>query len=195
MIPKEASLQKLTCVLAYSLVFSLFAVFVFAQGGPPPKVKEKIGRNSEAINPFLTNDEIAARFEKDLGMPRDVYEKIKADTASKEAGESTHDNTEKPGSEAMLTMIATAAKVTAGEKNGRFKPEDRKSNLLAESKAIIDRRKAHSGWGGIAEESGLEDPGQLFAIQRAIEFGQPFTPDVAKKLAPTAPQSAPAAQK
>lgn len=160
--------------------------FVFAQGGPPPKVKERIGKSNEGVSPFLSGEEIMSRFEKDLGVPRDVYAKISEQITGggAESSESKHDLSEKPTSETMLTVITTVATVNSGEKTGKYKPEERSQNLLGQAAKIIQRRRAHNGWGGLAEEAGLEDPGQLFAIQRAIEFGQPFTPDVQKKLSP-----------
>lgn len=175
-------------VLAF--VFILFCLLltgdtVFAQGGPPPKVKERIGQSNEGVSPFLTGEEIISRFEKDLGVPRDVYAKIVGQlSGAGESSESKHDLTEKPTTEAILTLITTVATVNSGERTGKFKPQERSQNLLGQSDKIIQRRRAHNGWGGLAEEAGLEDPGQLFSIQRAIEFGQPFTPDVKKKLTP-----------
>lgn len=177
-------------VVVFIFIFSCLLLAgnaVFAQGGPPPKVKEKIGKSNEGTSPFLTGEEIISRFEKDLGVPRDVYFKVAEQlSGGGDSSESKHDLTEKPTTEAMLTLITTAATVNSGERTGKFRPEERSQNLLSQSGKIIQRRKAHDGWGGLAEEAGLEDPGQLFAIQRAIEFGQPFTPDVKKKLSPTA---------
>lgn len=177
-------MKRLTLTAAPVLIMILMLPAILrAQGGPPPKVKEKINQNNEGVNPFVTEDEMISRFEKEFGIPKEVYTKVKETwTNYSESSESGHDLSEKPKTEVMLTLIVAGAKVNSGEKTGKFKVENRKDDLMAESTRIIDRRKAHNGWGGIAEEAGLEDPGQLFAVQRAIEFGQPLNPDLKKKL-------------
>lgn len=177
--------MKNTALVVSLVLFCFTGAFVFAQGGPPPKVKERIGKSNENVNPFLTEQEIIDRFEKEMGVPRDVFLRVLAQMSGGEVSESAHDTNEKPTTEAMLTLIATVATVNSGERTGKFKPAERSQNLLTQSDRIIQRRRAHNGWGGLAEEAGLEDPGQLFAIQRAIEFGQPFQPDVKKKLTPS----------
>jgi hypothetical protein len=177
-------MKRLTLTVVPAIViFLMIPAILRAQGGPPPKVKEKINQANEGVNPFVSEAEMISRFEKEFGIPKEVYTKVKETwTNYSESSESGHDLSEKPKTEVMLTLIVAGAKVNSGEKTGKYKVENRKADLIAESDRIIDRRKSHNGWGGIAEEAGLEDPGQLFAVQRAIEFGQPLNPDLKKKL-------------
>jgi len=86
----------------------------------------------------------------------------------------------------LLSLIVAIAQVNTGQKTGKFKAEERGKNILAQVERVIERRRLAEGWGGLAEEAGFETPGELFAVQRAVEWGQPFSADTKKLLEPTA---------
>src|SRR5262249_51518430 len=121
--------MKLTAFIAI-IAFSLgFAAIGFCQGGPPPKVKERIDKSNAGINPFASEESIMDRFEKEMGVPKSVYSDIKTKMVHKEGGESMHDTTEKVQTDFLLIMICSVARVNQGERTGKYKAADRAQNV------------------------------------------------------------------
>lgn len=183
---------KGTIVPFFLLAFSLSSV-VLAQGGPPPQAQSHMqqGESDDKGPPFATPEKIMARFEKEFGVPADVYKKVNEDLTGQERfrGEANQEKSNESGSEKVrsnteIVLLLAITQVNMAVKKGEMKKENRSSDLLDRSKQIIENMKKskEEGWGPIAMSSGFTDPGELLAIKRAIDWGKPVPPELLKKM-------------
>jgi hypothetical protein len=189
---------KILMRLVVPALLMVFALDGFAQEGPPGKEvarKKKAQAQSQTqsqpaadFHPFPTDDEIAARFQKDWGIPPSVFKEIQAaflgrfasESADEKSGETT---SEKSSKSAINVLILAIADVNAGEKAGSLKKENRTANIQMSANKIVNRLKnTDVGWGDLSHEVGFDGPQELFEAARAIEWEDPIPKDLERIL-------------
>ncbi len=183
-------MPKSSIVISFLIVFSL--PFIVIAQGPPPQAQAHAqkGESDDKGPPFASTEKIMDRFQKEFGVPVDVFKKVNADVASQaqfrgEANQekSNESGTEKIRSNTEIILLIAITQVNTSEKKGDMKKENRTADLLSTSNQIMqEMMKSKEGWGPIAMSSGFTDPGELLAIKRAIDWGKPVAPELLKKM-------------
>lgn len=178
-------------------ILAVFAVGVFAQEGPPGKErarkKKEQGQQTQSqpsadYHPFPTDDQIAARFQKEWGVSPTVFKEISSAFSSKFVSESADEkggesSVEKGSKSTIYVMILAIADVNAREKAGSLKKEERASNIQISAKRFVDRLKSTDvGWGDLSHEVGFDGPQELLKVGRAIEWEDPIPKELEKNL-------------
>lgn len=191
---------KICMLLLVPVLLAAFALIGFTQEGPPGKEKARKkkaqaqtqtqtqSQPSADYHPFPTNDEIAARFQSEWGIPLSVFKetvsafsgKFASESADEMGGESAG---EKGSKSTINVLILAIADVNAGEKAGSLKKNDRIVNIQLSAKRIVDRLKnTDVGWGDLSHEVGFDGPQELMEAARAIEWESPIPKDLQKFL-------------
>lgn len=181
---------KRTIVSVLLLIFS-FSSILLAQG-PPPQAQghAQQEQSDDKGPPFASTEKVMERFQKEFGVPADVFKKVNAELVAQDVfrGEANDEKesesgTEKIRSNTEIVLLLAIAQVNHAEKKGEMKKQDRSSNILNRSNQILEEiKKSKEGWGPIAMSSGFTDPGELLAIKRSIDWGKPIPSDLLKKM-------------
>ncbi len=189
-------------ILILCLILFMFStaatLSLFAQTGPPGKErarKKKAQAQTQTqsqpasdYHPFPTDDEIAARFQKEWGIPTSVFKEIEAAFSGKFVSESAGEKggeaaEEKSSNSAINVLILAIADVNSGEKAGVLKKEDRIANIKVSAQRIMDRLKnTDVGWGDLSHEVGFDGPQELMEAARSIEWEEPIPKNLERFL-------------
>lgn len=178
-------------ILILFLFLFTFPFVVIAQG-PPPQAQAHAQKeeSDDKGPPFASTEKIMDRFQKEFGVPVDVFKKVSADLAGQDQfrGETTQEKASESGSEKVrsnteIVLLLAVTQVNLSEKKGTMKKENRTADLLSSSNQIMqEMMKSKEGWGPIAMSTGFTDPGELLAIKRAIDWGKPVPPELLQKM-------------